>query len=74
MGRGVGDKRARRRSEAVVSEALTVRHVSRAPELQVAGVEALPPSARETEHSSVYEIIEDVDCLICNPPAESPGY
>ncbi len=57
-----------------MSDVLTVRHTSRGHSFEIEGEEALPPSARRTSDPSVYELTDDVDCLVCNPPGEMPDW
>ncbi len=57
-----------------MSDVLTVRHTSRGHSFEIEGEEALPPSVRRTSDPSVYELTDDVDCLVCNPPGEMPDW
>ncbi len=57
-----------------MAETITVRHTSCGHEFQVEGVQALPPSARETSDPAIYDISEAVDCPVCNPPEQMPDY
>lgn len=53
---------------------LTVCHAGHDHCFQLEGVEALPPSARETDEPNLYEVTEAVDCVICNPPEQQPTW
>lgn len=57
-----------------MAEVITVRHTSYGHAFRVEGVEALPPSAKETPDPAVYEIAEAMDCPVCNPPEQMPDW
>lgn len=57
-----------------MGEELTIRHVRCGHSFQVSGLEALPPSARETSDPRVYELGDAVDCPICTPPEQLPDW